>query len=335
MKKRNLQRIFAAFMATAMVVGVTACGTTDDKKDTNPTDAPVNQGGSDTTPEPTKPDDGGSGSGTVTTPEPTPTEVAVPADLKDLGGMEIIIRDWWSPEDPGEPKTEYEEAQRAYQKEMMDKYNFTIRSMAISDWGSAPNDFVEYATNGGDDKNYVFVLRNDPAVVSAMASGLMYDLSKMPDVLDFSSEKFAQNRTHELYSYGSSIYCCFAGPAEPRDGIFFNKSVLKEAGINPDDIYDMQKNNTWTWEEFEKLLAKVQRDTDGDGQDDVFGLCCNNSVCVNAAVISNGGKYVGKDASGKFTYNLEDPETTEALNWIVDIFTKYNQHDIEGAAWNY
>jgi hypothetical protein len=207
--------------------------------------------------------------------------------------------------------------------------------MAISDWGSAPNDFVEYATNGGDDKNYVFVLRNDPAVVSAMASGLMYDLSKMPDVLDFSSEKFAQNKTHELYSYGSSIYCCFAGPSEPRDGIFFNKSVLKEAGINPDDIYDMQKNGTWTWEEFEKLLAKVQRDTDGDGQDDVFGLCCNNSVCVNAAVISNGGKYVGKDASGKFTYNLEDPETTEALNWIVDIFTKYNQHDIEGAAWDY
>ena len=333
MKKRNLQRIFAAFMATAMVVGVTACDKTDDNKDTNPTDAPVNTG-TETTPEPTKPDNGGSGT-VDTTPEPTPTEVVVPADLQNLGGMEIIIRDWWSPEDPGEPKTEYEEAQRAYQKEMMDKYNFTIRSMAISDWGSAPNDFVEYATNGGDDKNYVFVLRNDPAVVSAMASGLMYDLSKMPDVLDFSSEKFAQNRTHELYSYGSSIYCCFAGPSEPRDGIFFNKSVLKEAGINPDDIYDMQKNNTWTWEEFEKLLAKVQRDTDGDGQDDVFGLCCNNSVCVNAAVISNGGKYVGKDASGKFTYNLEDPETTEALNWIVDIFTKYNQHDIEGAAWNY
>jgi len=75
MKKRNLQRIFAAFMATAMVVGVTACGNGDDNKDnSNPTDAPVNQGGSETTPEPTKPSDDGNG-GTVTTPEPTPTEV--------------------------------------------------------------------------------------------------------------------------------------------------------------------------------------------------------------------------------------------------------------------
>ena len=38
MKKRNLQRIFAAFMATAMVVGVTACS--DKNEDTKPTDTP-------------------------------------------------------------------------------------------------------------------------------------------------------------------------------------------------------------------------------------------------------------------------------------------------------
>ena len=164
MKKRNLQRIFAAFMATAMVVGVTACDNSSSEE--KPTDAPATTDAPTTTDAPVdKPTDA-----PTITDAPVVTETPVPADLQDLGGMEIIIRDWWSPEDPGEPKTEYEEAQRNYQKEMMDKYHFTIKSMAISDWGSAPNDFVEYATNGGDDKNYVFVLRNDPAVVSAMAS---------------------------------------------------------------------------------------------------------------------------------------------------------------------
>ena len=116
MKKRNLQRIFAAFMATAMVVGVTACDNTSSEE--KPTDAPA------TTDAPVdKPTDAPVDKPTdapVVT-EPVVTEVPVPADLQDLGGMEIIIRDWWSPEDPGEPKTEYEEAQRNYQKEMMDK----------------------------------------------------------------------------------------------------------------------------------------------------------------------------------------------------------------------
>ena len=106
MKKRNLQRIFAAFMATAMVVGATAC---DNKNEDNkPTDTPT------TTDAPTdKPTDAPVDNPTdapTITDAPVVTETPVPADLQDLGGMEIIIRDWWSPEDPGEPKTEYEEA---------------------------------------------------------------------------------------------------------------------------------------------------------------------------------------------------------------------------------
>ena len=337
MKKRNLQRIFAEFMATAMVVGGTACTSEDKPADGGKTtDAPTSEA-TTPTPDTSSKDSGDSGSNET---KPTETEVATPTPEEDpyagvdLGGMEIIVRDWWSPEDPGDPQTDYDEAQRNYQQEMMDKYNFKIRSLAISDWGSAPQDFVDYVNEGGDDKNYVFLLRNDPAVVGAMASGLMYDLSTL-DCLDFTDEKFQQNRTHEMYSYGSSIYCCFAGPSEPRDGIFFNPNVLKDAGVDPESIYDMQANGTWTWDAFEDIMKKVQRDTDGDGQDDVFGLCCNNGVCVTAAVISNGGEYVGKDASGKFTYRLEDPETTEALNWITDIFTKYNNHDIEGADWDY
>ena len=100
MKKRNLQRIFAAFMATAMVVGMTACKDEEKPAENNPTDTPVT-GTDKPTDEPAKPTD----EPVVTAP--VVTEAPVPADCQDLGGMEIIIRDWWSPEDPGEPKTEY------------------------------------------------------------------------------------------------------------------------------------------------------------------------------------------------------------------------------------
>lgn len=90
----------------------------------------------------------------------------------------------------------------------------------------------------------------------------------------------------------------------------------------------MQKDGTWTWDKFDELMGKCQRDTDNDGTDDVYGLTLNESNMTNVAVFSNGGSYVGKDDKGYF-YNLEAPETVEALEWVVKMFDKYDNHDPE------
>ena len=250
----------------------------------------------------------------------------------DLGGMDIIIRDWWSG-DPEPPRNDYEEARDEYREWIQDTYNFTIKSQAISDWGSAPADFVDYATTGGDE-NYLFVLRDDPALTSAMASGLMYDLSTL-DCLDFEDEKFQQNKLHEQYSKGDAIYAMYAGVSEPRTGVYFNKRLLEEASIDPESIYDMQADGTWTWDAFADLMDQVQQDKDNDGVVDVYGLTLNEGVMTTAAVFSNGGSYIAKDEDGKYVYNLESPETLEALNWTVDMFNKYDLPDPEGAEWDY
>ena len=255
-------------------------------------------------------------------------------EVYDLGGMNIIIRNWWTAEEQAEPTNEYEEARDEYRQFIQDTYNFTIRELGISDWGSTPQDFVDYVTTGGDDNNYVFVLRNDPAIVSGMANGLMYDLATI-DCLDFSAPKFQANLTHEMYSKGDSIYAMFAGVSEARTGVYFNKRLLTEAGIDPESIYDMQADGTWTWDKFDELMGQCQRDTDNDGVDDVYGLTLNESVMTNMAVFSNGGSYIAKDASGKYVYNLESAETQEALKWVVDMYTKYDNHDPEGAEWDY
>ena len=347
MKKRNLQRIFAAFMATAMVVGGTACSKSDDKKDDNKTTTTPT---AEATPEADKPADGNKTGDdeTNTTPEATPetTPEATPevtpevddTPAVDLGGMNIIIRDWWSPaldaDYPGEAKNDYEEARNNYRAEVQEKYNFTLREAAISDWGGANSDFVDYVTSGGDENNYIFTLHTDPTTANAMASGLMYDLSTL-DCLDFTEDKFERNQLHKQYCSGSSIYAFFPGFSEPRDGVYFNKQVLKDAGIDPNDIYEAQKNGTWTWDMFDEIMGKCQRDLDADGVDDIYGLTLNEGVMTSAAVFSNGGSYIGKDADGKYFYNLESAETLEALNWCVDMFTKYDQHDPEGANWDY
>ena len=262
-------------------------------------------------------------------------QTVVNDDNIDLGGMEIIIRDWWSPWDgEADPRNDYEYERNKYIAEIEEKYNFKIKEMSISDWGSANTDFIEYVVNGGDDNNYVFALHTDASVGAALASGLMYDLSTL-DCLDFSADKFARNKLHEQYSLGSSIYGFFPGYTEPGTGVYFNKDVLKKAGIDPDSIYDLQKKGKWTWDKFEELMAKCQRDTDGDGEDDIYGLTLNESYMTKMAVLSNGGSYVSKDKNGKFVYNLESKETVEALKWCVDMYTKFDNHDPEDAIWDY
>ena len=330
MRKPMAKKVLAAVTTAAMAMSAVACGGAE-------TAAPA-EGATEETVEETVTEEAATEevAEEVEEEEVSPYTVITDADGNpiDLGGMEIIIRDWWSPEEPAEPTNEYEEARDEYRAWIQETYNFKIKQVAISDWGSTPQDFVDYVTTGGDDNNYVFTLRNDPAIVSGMANGLMYDLATLEN-LDFSSDKFQANLLHTQYAKGDSIYCMYAGLSEARTGVFFNKRLLTEAGIDPESIYDMQADGTWTWDKFDELMGQCQRDTDNDGVDDVYGLTLNESVMTDQAVLSNGGSYVGKNDDGTFFCNLEAPETQEALEWCVDMYTKYDNHDPEGAEWDY
>ena len=251
----------------------------------------------------------------------------------DLGGTEIIIRNWWSPEVPLEPQNAYEEARQEYLEWAMETYNFTIREVAIGDWGTVPVDFVEYVTTGGDDINYVFTLREDSVIKYALKQGLMYDLSTL-SCLDFTETKFQRNKLHEQYSVGGRTYAMNGEYSEPRCGMFFNRTLLEEAGINPDAIYDMQKNGTWTWDAWTDMMDKVQKDIDGDGNIDIWGFDANYGVPLMAAIYSNDGEVVGMK-NGKYTYELESPETMEAMEWFADCLTKYVLERPEFAQWDY
>ena len=324
MRKPMAKKVLAASMAAAMTMSFAAC-----EKTPASTSAPAST-------EPASVE-----ASTSTEEEVSPYTVLKDANgnVYDLGGVEIIIRDWFSNAERQEAKTDYEEAQYAYQDWIQETYNFKIHAETIGDWGTVAQDFVDYATAGGDDKNYVFTLHSgDATLLSAIDNGLVYDLSTL-DCLDFSEAKWANN-VHKLYTIGGGIYAFRAGASEPRTGLYFNKRLLTEAGVDPDTIYDMQKNDTWTWAAFEEILEKVQQDTDNDGTTDIWGLCVNEGVMTTAAIFSNNGEIVGQDASGKYTYELESPETIEALEWVKGIFDKYDwngPNDDEGnpPSWDY
>ena len=176
MKREMFRKLMAASLATVMTVGLAGCGgeatPSSESKESKPSESKSEES---------------SASVEESTEEVSQYTVLKDADgnVYDLGGMEIVIRNWWSSGEREEAKNAFEEAKYEYLDWIPETSNFKIKELAISDWGSAPSDFVDYVTTGGDDNNYVFVLRDDPATTSAMAQGLMYDLGTL-DCLDFS-----------------------------------------------------------------------------------------------------------------------------------------------------
>ena len=213
---------------------------------------------------PTTPSDPGTTTDPGTSDPGTPEEDVEPYTVRtksdgsaiDLGGMEIIIRDWFSNADTDimhadpDSLSSYEAEIREYREWAQEKYNFKLKQVGGADWGGCINDFVNYVTTGGGDieyeyeagvpekcSNVIFTLRDDATTTAAMRNNEMYDLSTL-DCLDFSEYKYQRNLCHDQYSYKGGIYAFYGSISEPRDGVYFNKKLLEDR---------------WSWVRLEKI----------------------------------------------------------------------------------
>lgn len=331
--KRYFQKGITVVMTMSLMLSLVGCSKggnsentiQDDNNSTTPTETETDT--TDQTAEPTE-------EGTEETTEDDEA-LAVLKDengnVYDLGGMEIIVADWWTSEEQAEPTTAAEEARQEYVQWIQDTYNFKIRQLGIDGWGDHPETFVNFATTGGDE-NYVFILYTS-SLAAPMASGLFYDLSTL-DCLDFTDEKWATS-TKDLMTSGSSIFGMRPDHEEPRGGVFFNKRLLEEAGIDPESLYDMQADGTWTWEAFEEVCKKLTRDTDNDGVIDTYAMTNFSPSFFSEAVASNNSFFIGRNDDGTYYNNTKSDDFLTAMNWAVDMFKKYEMPAPEGAEWNY
>ncbi len=252
----------------------------------------------------------------------------------DLGGMEIIVADWWSSnwhDNIGNAEDAAGEATEEYRLWLEETYNFTIYNLSATTWADSPTDFTNIATTGTE-QNYVWVLRAG-AYLAPFKADLFYDLSSL-DCLDLEDDKW-NDIVASLLTKDGKVYGMRAEKAEPRKGVFFNKRLLQEAGVDPESIYDMQADGTWTWAAFEELLAKLNRDTDNDGIIDKHAMMSFSSHLLPAALVSNNAGFVQVDENGKYYNAAETENFLEAMNWVMDLVDKYEMAAPEGAEWNY
>lgn len=315
MRKKG-QKLAAVMMSLAMTASMTACGGDDNAeagKNTTNTPKP--------TQEANKPDDGSD------LPEPT----EVPEKYKDLGGLEIIIGDWWSGEE-GEPTNAQEEATRQYRKEIQEKYNFTIKQTSIGGWGEHQENFV-VSTMANAPMASLFMM-DQGFIAKPLANNLFYDLATL-DSFDFTESKWNE-AVREQMTDGNHVYGMANGRPEWRQGVFWNKRLFEEAGLDPDLPYDLQASGEWTWAKFEELCQKLTRDTNSDGIPDTYALASFSIDMFKVLVASNNAEFIGRDENGKYYNATGTPEFLAAMQFGVKLIeNKYEMPVPEDAEWDW
>lgn len=250
--------------------------------------------------------------------EVTEAPVVEEEPAMDLGGMEIVIGDWWSSADPAEPATAQEEDTLAYREMIQEKYNFTMKQVAVADWGTMQETFTT-STMAEDPAADIFIL-GAGWTAQPLANGLLYDLSTLKS-FDFTESKWNQSVKNTM-TFGDSTYGMASGKPEPKLGLYWNKRLFQEAGLDPDLPYDLQASGEWTWEKFEELCKQLTIDSNNDGTIDSYAMASFSADFFAGAITTNDARYIGRDSSGKFFNATTEPNFLEAAQWVVSLIQK-------------
>lgn len=249
----------------------------------------------------------------------------------DLGGAKITIRAWWE-QNLDWDQSDYGKARKNYVDWAQKTYNFTIEQPGKDEWGASWSNLQDYNGKGGDDNYYLFVV-DENSIAGVIDDQLAYDISSLKRV-DWTQSKYFRTPTFAKTSGSNGQNFAFSADyGELRTGMYVNKSILADAGISMDDIYDLQANGQWTWAEWIKIMDKIQRDTDGDGETDVWGFVGHPNRIAYAAAISNGTSLITKQ-NGVLANGLKQQPMLDAMDFYANTMLKYMCPVASDSAWD-
>ena len=241
-----------------------------------------------------------------------------------LRGMDIVIGNWWSDYDVNtfQPQSDIEARQLAYRRRILQEHNFSMRVSRIASWGEMLQT-AAITIMAGNPAASVFVLT--PAwAMTLHRQGLIAPIQHAN--VDFSAKVVGDGRPTwnrammNLFTFGGNKYAMSLGYGDSLQPlvIFFNKRLFREAGLDPELPYNMQRNRTWTWDNFLPVARQLTRDINGDGIIDTWAMTADLSTYILDAIISsNGATYVDRDANGRFVNATGRPEFLESLQFAM------------------
>ncbi|WP_274365096.1 extracellular solute-binding protein [Paenibacillus thermotolerans] len=301
MRHLKLRNFLIVALAIMLVLSVIGCGKSNSGSEDNT---------SSDQQETTTPEDN-----TATTDEPAETVDNIP----DLGGDTIKIGSWWDGMDP----RQIAEADRGPSDELAiqlindteKKYNVKIEFVKFGDYGKYVENLTTTALSGEPFADIVALelFWSFPTLVN---QGF---LAPIDDQVDVSDKTEYTDWLRSAGTFQGHQYGYYDGTPSPF-GLIYNKTLVQKLGLP--DPYELQKSGEWTWEKFRQFMKDATKDTNGDGKTDVWGLTGGwdglARITENFLYANQGA--VTKEENGQVKFNLDSPNSIEALSFVSDIY---------------
>jgi len=258
--------------------------------------------------------------------------------IRAMGG--ITIGNWWADYDVNTvvPKSDYDERLLEYRKALLKENNIVIRTKNVASWNEM-SQIAATSIMAGKPVAQVLVLQPDWAL-SLYRQNLLYPVSENNQVDLKKTVPVEWNKAvTDTFTFNKKIYAFQAGYGDSHHAavVVWNKRLFREAGLDPNLPYDLQKNGKWTWDEFLKLCKQLTRDINNDGKIDTYAMPRDLSTeILDAFVGGNGAMYVDRDSKGKLINVTNKPAFIEAVQFFLKMRDeKVMMEKPQGAAWNW
>ena len=241
--------------------------------------------------------------------------------------MNIVIGNWWSNYDPNNytPTNDSQERQLDYRRRLLREYNFTMQDKNIASWNEMPQ-IAATSIMAGRPAASVFVLQPDWAL-ALYRQNLLYPVGDSRAVNWTATTPIEWNRAvTSAFTLGANsgrgmktyAFADGYGGSYHAAVVFFNKRLFREAGLDPNLLYDLQRAGTWTWDKFVEISKQLTRDVNNDGIVDYYAMPRDLSTeILDAFVSSNGAMYVDKDRQGRLVNATTRPEFVQAVQFFM------------------
>ena len=257
------------------------------------------------------------------------TRAAASTGFRDLKGLHVINGSWntdYNVLTATPPTSELGLKIYNWRLQVFREHNFTMEDKRIAANNGESLQLMISSIMAGDPAATTFTQLPDQ-VISLMGQGLIFPITDNRVVnlrnpqpvregvraVEWSQttlDAFALDGKSYAYSLGTSV--------SNVDLIFFNKRHFIEAGVDPDLPYNMQRDGTWTWDNFLDLCRRLTRDINNDGIIDRYAFTRGNATLLTSAIVtSNGAQLLDRDPrTGRFINSTNTPAFIEALQFI-------------------
>ena len=274
------------------------------------------------TPQPTTPALVDNGGQNETTPEDIEMETEEDAEpeqetaaypVYDLGGRVVKWAMWGYSE---EQMMQSEAGRNWLNRKTMIEQEFNCTIQMLSMPSDTYFDTIYQAIAAGDTICDIINLPAPHTFTAPLKGGYLIDHAQFGLDLD---SPYLDKQIMDLITYGDRVF----GIAPRQDSVlinqvcYFNKSLVSQAGFDPDDIYRWQEEGAWTWDRFREIAIRISELTIGDTR--VWGTTQNDHLLFENLVVSNGTDLFLSTSDG-IRFNGSDPRVLETIEFIKDLY---------------